>query len=56
MNFTHNPSNNESIKDLLAQSNKYKAIDYTELARGGEAVIYRVEHSGTDEVVAKCSL
>lgn len=31
-------------------------MNVTELARGGEAVVYRVEHTGIDEVVVKCSL
>lgn len=29
-------------------------IGADELARGGEAVVYRVVHTGLDEIVAKC--
>jgi len=28
----------------------------SELARGGEAVVFRVEHFGLDEIVAKCTI
>ena len=27
-----------------------------DLARGGEAVVYRIDHTGIDEIVAKCPL
>jgi hypothetical protein len=29
-------------------------ISAIEIARGGEAVIYRVEHTALDEIVVKC--
>ncbi len=58
INFTSETDINhkETLIDILSKSQRYKAVDYKELARGGEAVVYRVEHIGTDEVVAKCSL
>lgn len=31
-------------------------ISSFELARGGEAVVYRIVHAGLDEIVAKCPL
>jgi hypothetical protein len=31
-------------------------INSNELARGGEAVVFRVEHFGMDEIVAKCTI
>lgn len=41
--------------------NKYsksysQIIDATFLAKGGEAIVYRVEHTGSDEIVIKCPL
>ena len=31
-------------------------MDVRDLARGGEAVVYRIDHMGIDEIVAKCPL
>ena len=31
-------------------------IDVKELARGGEAIVYRVDHTGSDEIVVKTPL
>eukprot|EP00347_Sterkiella_histriomuscorum_P010687 403375308 len=45
------------IQFLQMKSKNYaRILDLRELARGGEAVVYRVDHSGFDEVVAKCTL
>ena len=42
---------------MKTKSNKYKdAVAVTELARGGEAVVYRIDHTNLDEVVVKCTL
>ncbi len=41
---------------LEKNSNYIRPVAVKELARGGEAVVYRIEHAGLDEVVAKCSL
>jgi len=41
---------------LATRSSKYKPIEVRELARGGEAVVYRVEHNNLEEVVVKCTL
>ena len=47
----------QEVQDYLAhRSSKYTPIEVRELARGGEAVVYRVEHSSLEEVVAKCTL
>lgn len=47
----------KDIKDFLRTRSKIiNPIDVKELARGGEAVVYRISHTGIDEVVAKCSL
>ena len=47
----------QEVQDYLAhRSSKYVPIEVRELARGGEAVVYRVEHSNLEEVVAKCTL
>lgn len=47
----------EDIKDFLrTRSRIIYPIDVKELAKGGEAVVYRITHTGIDEVVAKCSL
>jgi predicted Ser/Thr protein kinase len=40
-------------KYLKANSHFIKPMLLKELARGGEAIVYRVEHTGLDEVVAK---
>eukprot|EP00347_Sterkiella_histriomuscorum_P002996 403365996 len=45
------------MKYLQQYSEKYSnVIGVNELARGGEAVVYRIEHKNLEEVVAKCSL
>ena len=42
---------------LQTYSKKYSnVIEVRELARGGEAVVYRLEHQNLDEVIAKCTL
>ena len=47
----------ESILNYLEKNSNYiRPVTVKELARGGEAVVYRIEHAGLDEVVAKCSL
>ena len=33
-----------------------KIIDANMIAKGGEAVVYRIEHTGAEEIVAKCPL
>jgi hypothetical protein len=33
-----------------------KIISIKELSRGGESVVYRIEHSGLEEIVAKTTL
>ena len=38
-------------------SNNYSEImDVSLIAKGGEAAVYRIEHTGTEEIVAKCPL
>ena len=32
------------VKDYLNQNSRFKVLELQELARGGEAVVYRVEH------------
>ena len=49
-------SEHEVQEYLAHRSSKYVPIEVRELARGGEAVVYRVEHSSLEEVVAKCTL
>jgi hypothetical protein len=40
---------------LRDYSKTYKnIIECSEIARGGEAIVYRVTHTGLDEIVAKC--
>eukprot|EP00347_Sterkiella_histriomuscorum_P016316 403353653 len=48
----------ENIMSYLQNhSELYKnVIGVSELARGGEAVVYRMDHQNLDEVVAKCTL
>jgi hypothetical protein len=42
---------------LKTYSKTYPSIiDASELARGGESVVYGVQHTGLDEIVAKCPL
>lgn len=42
------------LKYLKKRSNNYKnVINIQELARGGEAIVYRLEYLGIDEVVIK---
>ncbi len=46
-----------NIEQYIAEnSKKIKPVFMKELARGGEAVVYRIEHTGLEEVVAKCTL
>lgn len=48
---------NDVQEFLKYNSRKYNSIiSAEELARGGEAVVYRVESTSRDEIVAKCSL
>ncbi len=44
------------LQYLDKNSNYIRPVNVKELARGAEAVVYRIEHAGLDEVVAKCSL
>ena len=45
------------INFLQKYSKQYQnVIEVKELARGGEAIVYKMEHSNLDEVVAKCTL
>eukprot|EP00347_Sterkiella_histriomuscorum_P001910 403370201 len=48
----------EGLMKFLQQNSKYysNVISLGQLAKGGEAVVYRVEHQNVDEVVAKCTL
>jgi len=49
--------NAEQLKAYLeSKSATVNPVFVKELARGGEAVVYRIEHTGLDEVVAKCTL
>ena len=57
LNFHNDFNTPESIMKYLESKSKYiNPIYVKELARGGEAVVYRVEHKNLDEVVVKCSL
>lgn len=40
----------------LKSKNYSNVINIRELGRGGEGVVYRIEHSNLDEVVAKVAL
>ncbi|CDW87246.1 serine threonine protein kinase-like protein [Stylonychia lemnae] len=45
------------MKFLQTHSKKYSnVIEVRELAKGGEAIVYRLEHQNLDEVIAKCTL
>ncbi len=45
------------LRYLDAHSKRYSdVIDVKQLAKGGEAIVFRVEHSNLDEVVAKCTI
>ncbi|CDW87753.1 protein kinase domain containing protein [Stylonychia lemnae] len=61
INYKNKVSNegddNSMLKFLSEHSLRYKnVINLKELARGGEAVVYRLQHIDLDEVVAKCTL
>lgn len=54
---THSFETDEGVRLYLERNSNYiRPVAMKELARGGEAVVYRIEHTGLDEVVAKCSL
>ena len=46
----------EELKQFLKQFAKIynTIIDAIFLAKGGESIVYRIEHAGLDEIVAKC--
>lgn len=50
--------NDDELRSFLKNYSKvyHSIIGTRELARGGEAVVYRIEHAGLDEIVAKCPL
>ncbi len=46
----------ESMLQYLEKNSNYiKPVNVKYLAQGGEAIVYRIEHAGLDELVAKCS-
>ncbi len=46
----------ESMLQYLEKNSNYIwPVNVKYLAKGGEAIVYRIEHAGLDEVVAKCS-
>lgn len=54
---SHRFETDEGVRLYLERNSNYiRPVAMKELARGGEAVVYRIEHTGLDEVVAKCSL
>eukprot|EP00347_Sterkiella_histriomuscorum_P008087 403346420 len=56
-NNIHDFQNEQSVKKYLAKHSKFVSpLSVKELARGGEAVVYRVEHTNLEEIVAKCTL
>ncbi len=53
----HRFESDEEVRLYLERNSNYiRPVAMKELARGGEAVVYRIEHTGLEEVVAKCSL
>ena len=49
--------NEEQIINFLSQSKRFKHIDKIEvLAQGGEAMVYKINHAGYEEVVLKVPL
>ena len=49
---------NETVYEYIkAHSKKYNTIVGAEfLAQGGEAIVYRIDHNGLDEIVMKTPL
>ena len=42
---------------LKEKSRNYQnVLGVNKIAQGGEAIVYRVEHTGLDEIVAKCTI
>jgi hypothetical protein len=51
-------ANSDDLRGFLSDySQEYQCIfDVSEIARGGEAVVYRLVHNKNDEIVAKTPL
>jgi len=48
----------EMLEEFLKTYSKTYSniIGASKLAAGGEAIVYRIEHTGLDEIVAKCPI
>jgi hypothetical protein len=46
------------VEKFLKKNSRHhnSVISVSELARGGEAIVYRVENTTLDEIVAKCTI
>lgn len=47
----------EVFEYICQNSNIYKMLFAASfIAKGGEAIVFKIEHTGTDEIVAKCPI